>query len=167
MKILGIDPGSHTTGYGIIRYQNNCVSHVEAGIISGHRKNDVTSLTEIFSEIEKILEKHAPDAVAVEDIFFASNAQSALKLGHARGVILLAVFRSGIPLFEYSALEVKKAVTGYGRADKTQVQKMVAKLLDIKGKLPAHDASDALAVAICHAHSTKKYTASGKDLRGH
>ncbi len=155
MKILGIDPGSHVTGYGIIDYRKKHISHVESGAIRGGKRQYRNSLPEIFSVIEKIIEKHNPDVVAVEEIFFASNAQSALKLGHTRGVILLAIFRSGVPLYEYSALEVKKAVTGYGRADKTQVQKMIIQLLDLAQTPPTLDASDALAVAICHAHSVR------------
>ncbi len=157
MKILGIDPGSHVTGYGIIEYRMKRVSHVESGTIRGQQKEYCSSLPEIFCAIEKIIERHNPNVVAVEDIFFASNARSALRLGHTRGVILLAIFRSGVPLYEYSALEVKKAVTGYGRADKTQVQKMIIQLLDLAQTPPALDASDALAVAICHAHSEKMH----------
>jgi len=163
VKILGIDPGSRTTGYGIIGCQNDRVSYIESGVIRSSRKSYPASLTEMFLEIEKIIGRYKPDAVAIEEIFFASNAQSALKLGHARGVILLAVFRSGSPLYEYSALEVKKAVTGYGRAEKTQVQKMIMKLLNIKSA-PTTDASDALAVAICHAHSMSRHKLTEKNV---
>lgn len=157
MKILGVDPGTYSTGYGIIHCQNRALAHIVSGTISTKKKESHQSLSRIFSEMEQILEKHKPDAVAVEDIFFSLNVKSALQLGHVRGVILLAVVRSGIPLHTYSPLEIKKAVVGYGRAEKRQVQIMVTKLLKMDQAPFSADASDALAVAICHLHRSQSY----------
>lgn len=162
MKILGIDPGTYSTGYGIIHCQNGVLSHIASGTISIKKKESLQSLPQIYSKIEKILEKYKPHSVAVEDIFFSLNVKSALKLGHVRGVILLAVLRSGISLHAYSPLEIKKAVVGYGRAGKEQVQKMVVTLLKMDRTPLSIDASDALAVAICHLHSSKNYKIASK-----
>ena len=157
MKILGIDPGTYSTGYGLIQRQNGVLAHIASGTISTKRKESLNSLPRIFSEVERILEQYKPDAVAVEDIFYSLNVKSALKLGHVRGVILLAVLRSDIPVHTYTPLEIKKAVVGYGRAEKEQVQKMVVHLLKMDQTPLSADASDALAVAICHIHSAKGY----------
>lgn len=162
MKILGIDPGTYATGYGLIHYQNGGVSHVVSGTISAKRKESLNSLPHIFSEIERILEQYRPDAVAVEDIFYSLNVKSALKLGHVRGVILLAALRMDIPVFTYTPLEIKKAVVGYGRAEKEQVQKMVVHLLKMDQAPLSADASDALAVAITHFHSAKNIKGNAK-----
>lgn len=157
MKILGIDPGTYATGYGIIHFQNGVLAHVASGAITTKRKESLKSLPHIFSEVERILEHYKPDAVAVEDIFYSLNVKSALRLGHVRGVILLAVLRSHISLYTYTPLEIKKAVVGYGRAEKQQVQKMVITLLKMDQAPLSSDASDALAVAICHVHNLKKH----------
>jgi crossover junction endodeoxyribonuclease RuvC len=157
VKILGIDPGTYATGYGLIHCQNGVAAHIVSGTISTKRKESLKSLPHIFSEVERILEKYKPDAVAIEDIFYSLNVKSALKLGHVRGVILLAVLRSDIPVHTYTPLEIKKAVVGYGRAEKAQVQKMVVHLLKMDHAPVSDDASDALAIAICHFHGAKKY----------
>jgi len=155
MRILGIDPGSRTTGYGLIEQQGNHLLHLENGAIitrSGSPLADRLAL--IYAQLEELIQKFQPDAVAVEQVFMAKNPASALKLGHARGVALLAGVRAGLPVAEYSALQVKSAVVGYGQAAKAQVQQMTRTLLCLP-EIAQEDAADALAVAICHAHSHK------------
>ncbi|MBI1908908.1 MAG: crossover junction endodeoxyribonuclease RuvC [Deltaproteobacteria bacterium] len=153
MKVLGIDPGSLVTGYGIIGKNGTGIVHIDSGVIAPSPKKDFPSrLLEIYTTLIKVIREFSPDEIAIEEVFFAQNVRSALKLGEARGVALLAVEGEGVPLSEYSAREVKQAITGYGQADKQQVQKMVQRLL----KLPepaAIDASDALAIALCHMQS--------------
>jgi crossover junction endodeoxyribonuclease RuvC len=155
MKILGIDPGSHVMGFGIIDVIGSKFSYLEAGVIKASGESLVARLLSIADLLDALLQRVRPDAVAVEMIFHAHNSQSALTLGHARGVILLSIARFGAPLFEYSALQIKQAVTGRGRADKMQVQNMIRLLLQVTCPL-ALDASDALAAAVCHAgmHAT-------------
>ena len=153
MRILGIDPGTGTTGYGIIEQQGNRLIHVDNGAICTRSSEDLARrLKTIHDALSRIIASYAPQAVAVEQIFVAKNALSALKLGHARGAALLAGVNAHLPVFEYSALQVKNAVVGYGRAEKTQVQQMVRILMKLP-EVAQEDASDALAVAICHAHS--------------
>jgi crossover junction endodeoxyribonuclease RuvC len=155
MRILGIDPGSRTTGYGLIEQQGNRLLHLDNGAIitdSGSPLADRLAL--IYARLEELIQQFKPDAVAVEQVFVAKNPASALKLGHARGIALLAGIRAGLPVAEYSALQVKSAVVGYGRAAKTQVQQMTRTLLCLP-EIAQEDAADALAVAICHAHSHK------------
>jgi crossover junction endodeoxyribonuclease RuvC len=153
MRILGIDPGTRVTGYGIIDKAGNRLLHVDNGGIFTRADMELADrLKLIYDGLCQVIKVYAPDVVAVEQIFLAKNALSALKLGHARGIALLSGVNHGLPVFEYSALQVKSAVVGYGKAEKIQVQQMVKILL----KLPERaqeDASDALAVAICHAHS--------------
>jgi len=153
MRILGIDPGSRITGYGIIDKQGSHLRHVDNGAIFTRSDDDLAArLKIIYDGLGRVIVDYAPQAVAVEQIFVAKNALSALKLGHARGTALLAGVNAGLPVFEYSALQVKNAVVGYGRASKEQVQQMVRKLVGLP-EIAQEDASDALAVAICHAHS--------------
>ncbi len=153
MRILGIDPGSRTTGYGVVEMQGNRLRHITHGQIAAAKADDLPGrLQIIYQALEEVIRTTHPNAVAVEDIFVSNNARSALKLGHARGVALLAGTQAGLPVFEYSALQVKSAVVGYGKADKKQVQQMVKVLLCLSKAAPP-DASDALAVAICHSHS--------------
>lgn len=153
MRILGIDPGTRITGYGVIEQQGNRLRHVDNGAIFTSSDDDLaTRLKIIYDGLGRIIVAYAPQVVAVEQIFVAKNALSALKLGHARGTALLAGVNAGLPVFEYSALQVKNAVVGYGRADKAQVQQMVRTLVGLP-EIAQEDASDALAVAICHAHS--------------
>ncbi len=153
MRILGIDPGTGITGYGIIEKQGNRLIHVDNGAICTRSSEDLARrLKTIHDALSRIIDSYAPQAVAVEQIFVAKNALSALKLGHARGAALLAGVNAHLPVFEYSALQVKNAVVGYGRAEKTQVQQMVRILMGLP-EVAQEDASDALAVAICHAHS--------------
>lgn len=153
MIILGIDPGSRITGYGFVSKNGNKITHIDNGLIN------VTAITtfpkrllSIFQKINALIEQYQPEVVGIENIFHAKNAQSALKLGHARGVALVAASQNGLECFEYTPLEVKKAVVGYGSATKDQVQKMVKALLNLP-QVAEENASDALAVALCHAHS--------------
>jgi len=153
MRVLGIDPGSRITGYGIIDKEGNRLIHVDNGaIFTDSHKDFPMRLQRIYRGLTEVIERFRPDAVAVENIFFATNVQSALKLGQARGAAIVAGVNAGLPVFEYTALQVKQAVVGHGRADKQQVQKMLKVLLNLP-EVAQEDASDALATAICHAHS--------------
>lgn len=154
MVILGIDPGSRITGYGIIRKEGNRLLHLDNGALFADTGADLPCrLKKIFAGITEVIAAHAPQAVAIEDIFFAKNVQSALKLGQARGAAIAAAVHADVPVFEYSALQVKQAVVGHGKAAKEQVQQMVRILLGLP-EIAQADASDALAIAICHAHSS-------------
>jgi len=153
MRILGIDPGSRITGYGLIEAQPRGISHLENGGIFPPKQGTLGErIFHIFQEVALLIQKFSPDVVALEDIFVAKNVSSTLKLGHARGAAMVAIAQAGVPLFEYTALQVKQAVTGYGRADKEQIQRMVRALLKLPD-MAFSDASDALAVALCHFHS--------------
>jgi crossover junction endodeoxyribonuclease RuvC len=153
MIILGIDPGTQVTGYGLIKKEGRLVSHVDNGIISPKQKLGLPErLSFIYSELLRVIEKFRPNEVSIEDVFVSTNARSALVLGHARGVAVLAASVSGIPVFEYGSREIKKALVGYGNAEKSQVAEMVKRLLKLP-EVAAPDAADALAAAVCHAHS--------------
>jgi crossover junction endodeoxyribonuclease RuvC len=153
MRILGIDPGTRVTGYGIVEKQGNRLIHVDNGAIYTHSKNELAvRLKTIHDELCRVIAEYGPETAAVEQIFVAKNVLSALKLGHARGAALLAAVNHHLPVFEYTALQVKNAVVGYGNAAKVQVQQMVRILVNLP-EVAQEDASDALAVAICHAHS--------------
>ncbi len=158
MRTLGIDPGSRVTGYGIVEQAGGELIRVDHGEIRIKNGEPFTRcLSRIYDELTDVIGRTKPDAVAIEDIFYGKNVKSLIKQGHVRGVALLAASRSGLPVHEYSPLEVKKAVVGYGRAEKHQVQMMIRTILRLSETLP-EDASDALAVAICHTN-TKKETA--------
>ena len=153
MIILGIDPGSRITGYGLISKEGNRLIHIDNGAIFTQSAKDFPQrLEQIFTGLSAIIAQYQPDAVAVENIFLAKNAQSALKLGQARGAAIVAAVNVGLSVFEYTALQVKQAVVGSGRAEKVQVQQMIKALLNLP-EVAQEDASDALAVAVCHAHS--------------
>ena len=155
MRILGIDPGSRVTGYGVIETDRRTLSSLTYGQIAPGKNAALSEcLQTLYNCITDISEQTRPDAIAIEDIFFGKNVRSLIKQGHVRGVAILAGSRQGIPIFEYSPLEIKKAVVGYGLAEKDQVQMMVKAILHLSGS-PQADAADALAVAICHAHSRK------------
>ena len=155
MKIFGIDPGSERTGYGCIESVGSRHRLIICGSLSAPaRATFPEKLMVIHTGLKALLERHHPDCVAVEDIFYARNVRSALKLGHARGVALLAASEAGLPVVEYSPAEVKRAVVGYGRAEKPQVQEMVRLLLKLDNAPSPHDVADALAVALCHIHTT-------------
>lgn len=168
MKILGIDPGSINCGYGLIKTVNRQQSAEKSiGCISsiGHilylasgrialpaRKPLHVRLKELYASLSDVISEYKPDEIVIEKIFFAKGTKAALSLGYTRGVVLLAAALTGLSIYEYSALEVKKAVVGYGRADKNQVQKMVSEIFRIKHSLSS-DSADALALALCHANS--------------
>jgi len=155
MRILGIDPGTRATGYGLIEQQGNRLLHIDNGAIMTRSESPLADrLLLIYTQLEELIQKFQPDSMAVEQVFVAKNPASALKLGHARGVALLSGVKAGLPVAEYTALQVKSAVVGYGRAAKTQVQQMTRSLLCLP-EIAQEDAADALAVAICHAHSHK------------
>jgi crossover junction endodeoxyribonuclease RuvC len=154
VRIFGIDPGSERTGYGCVETDGRRQILVTCGAITGSRTDAFPQrLARIHRELSKLLATCRPDCVAVENLFHAVNVRSALKLGHARGVAMLAAVEAGCPLVEYTPAEVKRAVVGYGRAEKHQVQQMVKLLLGLRQVPSPHDAADALAVAICHLHS--------------
>lgn len=156
--ILGIDPGSRHTGYGIVEGQGNRLTHVTSGTINVPTKLSLPNrLGFIREHLAKIIAQWSPDECAVEDVFFAKNVKSALVLGQARGAAVLAGVTAGLEVFEYSALQIKQAVVGYGKADKDQVIQMIRYLLGIRGKLSAH-AADALAVSICHLNTRASQT---------
>jgi len=153
MRIIGVDPGSDTTGYGVIDSDGRGYELVEyAGIRAPKVLSFAERLLAISRKLEEVIERLKPQACAVEDTFYAVNVKSALKLGQARGAVLVAAARAGLEVFEYSPLEIKSALVGYGRAEKQQVQSMVRVLLGMKDAPEPLDASDALAVAICHVN---------------
>ena len=153
MRIFGVDPGSACTGYGCIETAGSRHRLVVCGALSVPvRLPFAEKLLALHTGLAELLSDHRPDAVAVEDLFYAKNARSALKLGHVRGVLLLAASQADIPIAEYTPTQVKRAVVGYGRAAKHQVQEMVSLLLALDERPSPLDISDALAVAICHAH---------------
>jgi crossover junction endodeoxyribonuclease RuvC len=153
MRILGIDPGSGATGYGIIESDGSKHKAILFGAIKTNARQPFHErLLKIYVDLDSILSRESADALAIEEVFHATNVQSALRLGHARGVALLAAAQHRLSVYEYSPLEIKSAVVGYGRAEKIQIQGMVRILLDLP-EIPSPDhAADALAVAICHAH---------------
>ncbi|ODT86525.1 crossover junction endodeoxyribonuclease RuvC [Phenylobacterium sp. SCN 70-31] len=153
IRILGLDPGLRRTGWGVIACEGARLVHVAHGVIAPRDSLPFAErLHTLFVEIEAVVAAHAPDEAAVEETFMNSNARSALKLGHARAMALVVPARAGLPVAEYAATVVKKAVVGTGGADKAQVGWMIARLLPTAGKT-AVDAADALAVAIAHAHA--------------
>ena len=154
MRVMGIDPGSNCTGYGIVEEIQGNLQVVHWGSVKNKPSTSFPDrLKAIYDELVLTIQKFNPHEVAVEDLFFASNAKSALKLGQTRGAILLAATNENKPIAEYTPLEVKQAVVGYGRAEKEQVQDMVTALLKLKEKPEPFDSSDALAIAICHLHA--------------
>ena len=154
MRIFGIDPGSIRTGYGCVETDGRAMRLVTCGAISAKLDDEFPQrLARIHRELSVLLAECQPDSVAVESLFHATNVQSALKLGHARGVAILAAVEAGCPVVEYAPAEIKRAVVGYGRAEKHQVQAMIKILLGLAQPPSPHDAADALAVAICHVHS--------------
>jgi crossover junction endodeoxyribonuclease RuvC len=154
VRIFGIDPGSERTGYGCVETDGRRHHLVVCGAISSAAASSLPErLSRIHLELTSLLAASRPDCVAIENIFHAANARSALKLGHARGVAMLAAAQAGCEVVEYTPAEIKRAVVGYGRAEKHQVQQMIKLLLGLDAVPSPHDAADALAVAICHLHS--------------
>lgn len=153
IRILGLDPGLRRTGWGVIVIDGARLKHVAHGVIAPDEKAPLTErLLTLFEGVSALIAEHAPDEAAIEEIFVTANGASTLKLGHARAAAMLAAARAGLPVGEYAARLVKKAIVGAGGADKTQVAYMVARLLPTAGS-PTADAADALAVAITHGHA--------------
>lgn len=155
MKIIGIDPGIAILGYGVLEYDRNKFRVIDYGAVTTSNKNSLPERLEIlYNSLEKLFEFHKPDAVAFEELFFNQNAKTAIVVGQARGVAILSAQKKGINIFEYTPLQVKQAVTGYGRADKKQVQQMVKVLLNLREIPKPDDVADGLAIGICHGHSS-------------
>jgi len=152
MRVLGIDCGTEHTGYGLISSDGRSHRMIAAGSINTSPKAPLEKrLLAISQGIREIIGAHTPDSAAVEEVFYAQNVKTALKLSHVRGVVLLAIAEAGLSLGEYSPLEIKTSVVGYGRAEKHQVKMMVHSLLGLESEIESEDACDAVAVAICHA----------------
>ena len=165
MRVLGIDPGSRVTGFGASEQSGGVLRHVDHGTL----RLDVDAplaqrLVDLRTRLADLVDRVAPDAVSVESLFHAKNVQSALKLAHARGVVLLVVAERGLELAEYSPAEIKRSVVGNGRATKPQIGGMVKRLLALES-VPAADAGDALAMAICHVHTRRLSVARGRRAR--
>ncbi len=162
MRIIGIDPGYAIVGYGIIDYQNTRFSVVDYGAIlteAGEAFNE--RLEKIYDDAIMLMEKYRPEALSIEKVFYNSNAKTVIDVSQARGVLVLAAQKCRIPIFEYTPLQVKQSVVGYGRAEKKQVQEMTKILLNLEKVPKPDDTADALAMAICHAHSSGSMFAKG------
>ena len=156
MRILGIDPGFAITGYSIIDYIGNKFKLITSGAILTEAKTSFPlRLTKIYDELTMIIQEYKPDAISVEELFFNQNVKTAINVAQARGIVLVVGCKNNIPTFEYTPLQVKQAVAGYGRADKIQVQKMVKTILKAETLPKLDDITDSMAVGICHAHSAK------------
>ena len=175
MRVFGIDPGSARTGYGCVQSDGTRHRLIACGAINVPSRNTFPEKLQIIHvQLAQLLAVHRPDCVVIENVFHAVNARSALKLGHARGVAMLAAAEAGMPIFEYTPAEVKQSVVGYGRAEKRQVQSMVQLLLGLSDPPTPHDASDALAIAVCHLHkaatggaaAVRPHVARGSSWRG-
>lgn len=154
-RVLGIDCGSNTTGYGIIDSDGRAFKVVDSGVIPTLARFPFPDrLKHIADCLRKLIQTHSPQVMAVEEIFYSVNVKSLIKLGQVKGVVLLAAADAGLAIHEYSPLEIKSSVVGYGRAEKSQVQQMIKSLLALK-RLPPEDAADALAVAVCHAQRAR------------
>ena len=166
MKVFGIDPGSARTGYGCVESDGSRHRLVACGAIGIRASHPFPEkLRIIHLELGALIAQHHPDCVAIENLFHAVNVKTALILGHARGVAMLAAVEAGVPIFEYTPAEVKQSVVGYGRAEKRQVQSMIQLLLGLAAPTATFDASDALAVAICHLHKMNLRGVAGAVLR--
>ena len=154
MRILGIDPGYAIVGWGVIDYQRNAFRTVDYGAITTGAGVEFTRrLEEIYNDMTTLLSQAKPDALAIEKLFFNTNTTTAIMVAEARGCILLAARQAGVPVYEYTPLQVKQSVTGYGRAEKKQIQEMTRMLLGLQKVPKPDDTADALALAVCHAHS--------------
>ncbi|MBR5613953.1 MAG: crossover junction endodeoxyribonuclease RuvC [Clostridia bacterium] len=154
MRILGVDPGYAIVGVGSVEYEGNRFKVVEYGAITTEAGEDMSDrLKKIYDDMTELIERVKPDAVAVEELFFQNNQKTAINVAQARGVLILAAKNYNIPVFEYTPLQVKQAVVGYGRAEKKQVQQMTKAILNLSEIPKPDDTADALALAVCHAHS--------------
>ena len=157
MLVLGLDPGLAITGYGLVRESpDGTLAPIEYGAITTTSKQPLPErLVSIAQQLDRLLAQHQPDAVAVEELFFCRNVTTALVVGQARGVVILGAAQHGLPVFEYKPMEIKQAISGYGKAPKSQVQAMVRMLLELQETPQPDDAADGLAVAICHLHNVR------------
>ncbi|HYE25768.1 MAG TPA: crossover junction endodeoxyribonuclease RuvC [Clostridia bacterium] len=154
MRVMGVDCGGEYTGYGVVEGTGADLRCLVSGAIKLSTREPLElRLNRIFDRLGELIAEHQPEVVAIEDVFYAANAKSALKLGHVRGVAMLAVARAGLPVAAYAPLSIKSAVVGYGKAEKSQVQVMVTRLLKLPCIPEPADAADALAIAICHLHT--------------
>ena len=152
MRILGIDPGLATVGFSIVDSDKNTIRLVTCGIISTPAKTTLSSrLDRIYEDLSELISKFSPDVLSIEELFFNTNITTGIAVAQARGVILLTAYRAGLSIFEYTPLQVKQAVVGYGRAEKKQVIDMVRRILDLSAAPKPDDAADALAAAVCHS----------------
>jgi len=166
--ILGFDPGTATTGFGVVESVNDVLRPIDVGVILTPADMPIEErLLSIYTDVNTLLDKYNPDTVATERLFFDRNVTNALSVGRAIGVILLAVAQRNLPWMEYTPMQVKTSVTGYGGADKNQIQQMVVRLLGLAEVPKPDDAADALAIAICHAHSLKLKSIGMNQSRGH
>jgi crossover junction endodeoxyribonuclease RuvC len=166
MRVFGIDCGTECTGYGVVEVDETprgprLRAIAAGGIVLSKKETLAVRLARVYAELTALITLHEPVVVAIEDVFFAANAKSALKLGQVRGVALLAAANMGLPIAEYAPLSVKSSVVGYGLAKKEQVQFMVARLLELEREPEPADAADALAIAICHIHTAQTLAAQG------
>ena len=165
MKVFGIDPGSARTGYGCVQSDGSRHRLIACGAIATPASSSFPEkLKLIHVALATLIAQHRPDCVAIENVFHAINARTALKLGHARGVAMLAAVEAGVPIAEYTPAEVKQAIVGYGRAEKKQVQSMIQLLLGLAAPPSPFDASDALAIAVCHLHKINLRGLSGASM---
>ncbi len=156
MLVMGIDPGFAITGYGIVKFEGNKFSPIEYGaVLTKAGEPFAHRLLKLDREISMIIDKFKPDAVSIEELFFNTNIKTAIMAAHGRGVAMAAAARAGIEVFEYTPLQVKQSVVGYGRAEKKQVQQMVKAILNLPEIPKPDDVADALAIAVCHCHSSK------------
>ena len=156
MIIMGVDPGFAITGYSVVEYENNKLKLLDVGAVSTKAGELFTwRLLQIDEKLREIMQKYRPDAFAIEELFFNNNAKTAIAAAQGRGVAIMAAVKSGIPVYEYTPLQVKQAVAGYGRADKNQVQQMVKTIFHMDKIIKPDDASDAAAIAVCHAFSCR------------
>ena len=156
MIIMGIDPGFAITGYGVVKYEGNKFSPLEYGaVLTKATTPFARRLLELDEGLSGVIEKYKPDAISVEELFFNKNIKTAIMAAHGRGIALAAAARSGAEVFEYTPLQVKQAVVGYGRAEKAQIQQMVKVILNLPCIPKPDDVADALVIAVCHGHSCK------------
>ncbi len=166
MIILGIDPGYAIVGYGVIEYKNNHFTVIDYGAILTDAGTPFNiRLEKIYDGMCRIIERHRPEAMAVEKLFYNNNAKTVIDVSQARGVIMLAAQKNGVPAFEYTPLQVKQSVVGYGRAEKKQVQEMTRRILALEKVPKPDDTADALAMAICHAHASGSMMSSNLRIR--
>ena len=156
MIIMGVDPGFAITGYGVIQYENNKMSLLDVGAVSTKAGELFTwRLLQIDEKLSEIIEKYKPDAFAIEELFFNNNAKTAIAAAQGRGVAVMSAVKAGVPVYEYTPLQVKQSVAGYGRAGKNQIQQMIKTIFHMDKIIKPDDAADAVAIAVCHAFSCR------------